>query len=153
MYPEDLLVPVVRLHYDRANAKSTARSNRPFIRGPIPIDWIAAASALPGKTLNTALALWWLSGMKNHNEVKMSKQAMAYFDVSTDAYRDALSRLEKARLVTVRRQPGQRAWVKINHVAQAASQGIDLQPRESCQARRLGLPPRTGHRPDHGSGA
>jgi hypothetical protein len=110
-------------------------------------------TGLPGKTLNTALALWWLSGMKNHNEVKMSKQALAYFDVSDDAYRDALSRLEKARLVTVRRQPGQRAWVKINHAAQAASQGIDLQAGESVHARRLGLPPRTGHRADHGSGA
>jgi hypothetical protein len=153
MYPEDLLVPVVRLHYDRGHAKSTVRSNGPFIRGPIPIDWIAAASGLPGKTLNTALALWWLSGMKNHNEVKMSKQALAYFDVSDDAYRDALSRLEKARLVTVRRQPGQRAWVKINHAAQAASQGIDLQAGQSAQARCLGLPPPTGWRPDDGSDA
>lgn len=87
--------------------------------------------SLPGKTLNTALALWWLSGMKNHNEVKMSKQALAYLDVSDDAYRDALSRLEEARLVTVRRQPGQRVWVKINHVVQAASQSIDLPPGES----------------------
>jgi len=143
MYPEDLLVPVVRLHYDRGHAKSTVRSNRPFIRGPIPIDWIAAAAGLPGKTLNTALALWWLSGMKNHNEVKMSKQALTYFDVSEDAYRDALSRLEQARLVDVRRRPGQRALVKINHAAQAAKPSIDLQAGGSVQGGCLGLPPPT----------
>ncbi len=143
MYPEDLLVPVVRLHYDRGHAKSTVRSSRPFIRGPIPIDWIATASGLPGKTLNTALALWWLSGMKNHNEVKMSKQALAYFGVSEDAYRDALCRLEQARLVDVRRRSGQRALVKINHAAQAAKPSVDLQARGAAQARCLGPPPPT----------
>lgn len=143
MYPEDLLVSVIRLHYDRSHAKSTVRSNRPFIRGPIPIDWIAAASGLPGKTLNTALALWWLSGMKNHNEVKMSKQALAYFGVSEDAYRDALCRLEQARLIDVRRRPGQRALVKINQAAQAAKPSIDLQAWGAAQARCLGLPPPT----------
>jgi hypothetical protein len=83
----------------------------------------------------------------------MSKQALAYFDVSDDAYRDALSRLEKARLVTVRRQSCQRALVKINHVVQAASQGVDLQAGESVQARCLGLPPTTGWRQDDGSDA
>ena len=88
------------------------------------MDWIAAAAALPGKTLNAALALWWLAGMKGHSEFKVTRQALSYLQVSDDAYRDALSRLEKARLVTVQRRPGQRAIVRINRTVQAAHQGV-----------------------------
>lgn len=124
MYPEDQLLPVVRIHYDGRVSNRSARSDKPFIRGPIPMDWIAAAAALPGKTLNAALALWWLAGMKGHSEFKVTRQALSYLQVSDDAYRDALSRLEKARLVTVQRRPGQRAIVRINRTVQAAHQGV-----------------------------
>lgn len=77
------------------------------------MDWIAAAAGLPGKTINAALALWWLSGIKGHSEFRVTRQALALLRVSDDAYRDALSRLEDARLVTVQRRPGQRALVRI----------------------------------------
>jgi hypothetical protein len=119
MYHEDQSLPVVRIHCGGRNSNSTARSDRLFIRGPIPMDWIAAAAGLPGKTLNAALALWWLSGMKDHSEFKVTRQALALLQISDDAYRDALSRLEQARLVTVQRRPGQRALVKINRSVQA----------------------------------
>jgi hypothetical protein len=120
MHHEDQSLPVVRIHYGGRSSNSTARSDRPFIRGPIPIDWIAAAAGLPGKTLNAALALWWLSGMKNHGEFKVTRQALAFLQISDDAYRDALLRLEAARLVTVQRRPGQRALVRINRIVEAA---------------------------------
>ena len=123
MYPEDQLLPVVRIYYDGTGSNRSYRSDRPFIKGPIPMDWIAAAAGLPGKTLNAALALWWLSGMKDHSEFKVTRQALAFLRVSDDAYRDALSRLEDARLVTVHRRPGQRALVRINRSVQAGHQG------------------------------
>jgi hypothetical protein len=118
MHHEDLSLPVVRIHYDGRTSNSTARSDRPFIKGPIPMDWIAAAAGLPGKTLNAALALWWLSGINDHREFKVTRQALAFLQISDDAYRDALSRLEQARLVTVQRRPGQRALVRINRSVQ-----------------------------------
>ncbi len=94
------------------------------------MDWIAAAAGLPGKTLNAALALWWLSGMKDHSEFKVTRQALAFLQISDDAYRDALSRLEQARLVTVQRRPGQRALVKINRIVEAAHQAQGVSTRE-----------------------
>ena len=36
---------------------------QPFLKGPIQISWLEKAARLPGKSLNVALAIHWLSGM------------------------------------------------------------------------------------------
>ena len=84
-----------------------------FIKGPIPMEWISSAANLPGKAIQVALAFFWLAGMKPHQKVKITRQALELFNVSDDAYRDALIRLEQAGLIKVSRAQGQRALVEI----------------------------------------
>jgi DNA-binding FadR family transcriptional regulator len=81
------------------------------------MDWIAKAAKLPGKAVQTALALWWLAGMKPQQKIKISRQALELMNVSDDAYRDALRRLDQAGLINVFRMPGQRPMVEILYVS------------------------------------
>jgi DNA-binding FadR family transcriptional regulator len=51
--------------------------------------------------------------MKPQQKVKVTQQALKLLNVSNDAYRDALPRLEGIGLIKVSRAPGQRAMVEI----------------------------------------
>ena len=107
-------IPERRLRFD-ANAKQFIehKDREPFLKGPIPLSWLSAAAALPGKTLNVALAVRWVADMSKGGEAHVTKAALQYFGLSEDAYRDGLGRLEVAGLVAVTRKAGQRARVKI----------------------------------------
>ena len=113
MYADDRLVPTMKLRYTPEEGFTPAKRGGLFIKGPIPMAWISRAAKLPGKVLHVALALFWLAGMKPQQKVKMTRQALDFFNVSEDAYRDALPRLEKAELIKVWRAPGQRALIEI----------------------------------------
>ena len=107
-------IPERRLRFDaNANQFIEQKNRAPFLKGPIPLNWLSAAAALPGKTLNVALAVRWVADMSKGGEVHVTKAALKYFGVSEDAYRDALGRLEAAGLIAVSRKAGQRARVKI----------------------------------------
>ena len=105
-------IPERRLRFN-ANAKQflEQKNRAPFLKGPIPLNWLSAAAALPGKTLNVALAVRWLADMSKGGEVHVTKAALKQFGVSEDAYRDGLGRLEVAGLVAVTRKAGRRARV------------------------------------------
>jgi hypothetical protein len=103
-----------RLRFDaNANQFIEQKNRAPFLKGPIPLNWLSAAAALPGKTLNVALAVRWVADMSKGGEVHVTKAALQYFGLSEDAYRDGLRRLEVAGLVAVTRKGGQRARVRI----------------------------------------
>ena len=84
-----------------------------FLKGPIPLDWLTAATQLPGKAINVGIALWWIAGMSKIDTVKLNRQALAAFNISKDAMRDGLKRLQQAGLVELTSRPGQRHTVRI----------------------------------------
>ena len=113
-YTSDLQIPVRRLQLDRAS--STLRVARPkelFVRGPIPLEWLSKAAALPGKTLNVALALWWLQGMSKGQPLKLTRSALKHLNIERDAASAGLARLERAGLIALQRRPGQRPTISI----------------------------------------
>lgn len=78
-----------------------------FIKGPLPLDWMQRAARLPGKTLQVALALWYLAGLQKSQTVKLASKPLEAMGVSRDAKYDALARLVGAGLVAVDQKPGQ----------------------------------------------
>ena len=78
-----------------------------FIKGPLPLDWMQQAARLPGKTLQVALALWYLAGLQKSQTVKLASKPLEAMGVSRDAKYDALARLVRAGLVAVDQKPGQ----------------------------------------------
>jgi hypothetical protein len=77
-----------------------------FIKGPLPLDWMQRAARLPGKTLQVALALWYLAGLQKSQTVKLASKPLVAMGVSRDAKYDALRRLTTAGLVTLDQKPG-----------------------------------------------
>ena len=74
-YTSDLHVPVRRLQLDRASgALAAAPRKELFLRGPVPLEWLGKAAALPGKTLNVAIALWWRHGMAKGKPFKLTRR-------------------------------------------------------------------------------
>jgi hypothetical protein len=114
-------IPEKRLRFDSTTKQYVEYQNRElFIKGPIPLPWLSAAAALPGKPLNVALALWWLAGMSKAKEIHVNTAALKHFVLSNDAYLDGLNRLECAGLITLARRAGSRALVSLV-VSKAAS--------------------------------
>lgn len=103
----------VKLVYNPTRGYEKPRDGGLFLKGPIPIRWLGAVCALPGKTVQVALAIWWLASMKNFEPIKVTKRALALFHVSNDAYRDAVRRLTEAGLISCTTAPGQRSLIKI----------------------------------------
>ena len=120
----DFRIPVRRLQLDRASGGLAAAPHRElFVRGPIPLEWLRKAAALPGKTLNVALALWWRHGLAKGKPFKLTRAALEYLNVERDAASVGLVRLERAGLIQVERKPGQRPTTSL--VIRAAGTGVE----------------------------
>ena len=70
------------------------------------IDWLLAATIIPGKGLHLALLLHSLCSNRAYPSVRLTRRMLAHGNVSRDASYDGLRRLQAHRLVTVRRLPG-----------------------------------------------
>ena len=105
-----------------------------FLKGPVPLGWLGQAAALPGKTFQVAVALWWRHGMAKGQPFKLTRKALKIFAVERDAASLGLVRLEHAGLIHVARQPGQRPLITIVR-----------------SAERGGHAPRQGATPDGGA--
>lgn len=93
---------------------SHASKGEPFLRGPVPIPWLASAAQLPGKTLHVGIMLWFMAGiLKRQDQIKVPKRIQESFGVARWAYSDALDRLALAGLVSVLRQGKQSPVVTI----------------------------------------
>jgi hypothetical protein len=107
-------IPVKRLQLDATTGKLVESPKAMlFLRGPIPLDWLGSAAALPGKTLNVGIALWWLHGMAKGKPFKLTQKAIQTLNIERDATSAALMRLEQAGLIRMVRKPGQRPTVTL----------------------------------------
>lgn len=88
-------------------------TQEPFIKGPLPLVWIERAAALPGKTIQVALAIWFQVGLEGTQTVKLGQKRVDRFCVSRDARYDALRRLAEAGLIQLVQQPGQSPVVTV----------------------------------------
>jgi hypothetical protein len=84
-----------------------------FLKGPVPMSWLAAAARQGGKALHVGVALWHLAAMKNTGRVLLSGSVLTSFGVNRFAASRALTSLERAGLVQVERHRGRRAVVTI----------------------------------------
>ena len=110
----DQNIPVIRLQLDRNSGVLVEVPLKDlFLKGPIPMDWLSRAARLPGKAINVALAICWLSGMAKNAPVKLTKKALALLNVSRDAATDGVTRLEDAGLIRVTRSPGRSHVVSV----------------------------------------
>jgi hypothetical protein len=99
----------------RSKPPRPKKGNR-FLRGPIPFDWLSRAAALPGRSLQVAIAVWFLAGLKKTNVVPISNITSLQFGLDRNAKYRALEWLEDANLIAVERRAGQAPIVTILEV-------------------------------------
>ncbi len=88
--------------YLTRETRRKTKNTSAYIR-TIPLIWAQHASQLPGKSLNVALVLWYLSGLKRSATVTLTRTQLQRFGVHPDAGRRGLRSLETAGLVQVQR--------------------------------------------------
>jgi hypothetical protein len=110
---DDKDIPTVRHRYTPESSGLVERpKSEPFLKGPISLDWISRIAQMPGKALNVALAIRWLSDMSDDRPIKLTKIAMQKFNFSKDAANDAIKIMERENFIKVLRPPGQKALIE-----------------------------------------
>ena len=95
------------------------RRGEPFLKGPIPWPWLAAAARLPGKALQVAVLLWREAGCRRSRTIPFCLSRAGPLGVKEDSARRALRRLEVAGLVSVRHPAGRGLEVTLLDQARA----------------------------------
>ncbi len=110
-YVPDEEIPCRRITPSKIDKLKTMKA---FIKGPIDLAWITKASYLPGKTLNVALALMYLSGLNRSKEdLKLNKTIYELFNVSRSTVYGTLNRMEKEGLIKVKKKQGKKNVITI----------------------------------------
>lgn len=86
-----------------------------FLRGPIPLAWLARAAKLPGKSpLAVALAIRFEEGrLEAGRPIKLTNPLVAKFGVSRKSKYRAIDALEQAGLIEVSRSPRKAPSVRV----------------------------------------
>jgi hypothetical protein len=84
-----------------------------FLKGPVPLNWLARAGQLPGKSLHVGIALWFLAGMRKTTTVALSNGVLEMLGVDRHAKYRALKHLEQAGLIVCKREIGRSPEVTI----------------------------------------
>ncbi len=82
------------------------RKGEHFLKGPVPLNWLAQAARCGGKALSVAIILWYRAGLKRSPTVKVPRWTADKFDLRRHAKTRGLKALEQAGLVRVKRQQG-----------------------------------------------
>jgi hypothetical protein len=106
----------------KSNAPSTSKPKVPsligghFVRGPVPVSWLAMASEGGKGAAKVGQAIWHLSGMnKKALTVRLSNFVMQRWKVSRGQKTRAIKYLEAAGLISVERKGKCAPMVTILH--------------------------------------
>jgi hypothetical protein len=84
-----------------------------FLKGPIPLSWLAAAARLPGRSLHVGLAIWCAAGRQRTHQVTLPNIDAGTFGLSRNTKYRALQWLEGAGLISVERKIGRAPIVTV----------------------------------------
>jgi hypothetical protein len=87
-----------------------------FLKGPVPMEWLASARRLKGAALSVGIVLWHLSGLQKSNTVKWQPKMARRFGLGRQVWYRGLNALERVGLVTIVRSPGMAPTVIIHAV-------------------------------------
>ena len=107
------LTPEVAFKSKPRPPKPASKTTKRFLKGPIPLNWLAQAARRSGKALHVGIALWFLSGLKRSGTIALSQSILRLFGVGRFSGYRGLAELEKAGLVSVVRHAGRNPIVTI----------------------------------------
>ncbi len=120
------------------------QNTTPFIKGPIPLDWVSKAACLGGKSLHLALAVWWRCKLTRRASVKLTPSICQAFGVHSRRGRNlAIQKLAGANLVSVERSKTASPVVTLladGHIATPAAASIHRSGAEQQASPRVTIP-------------
>jgi len=102
-------MPHPNRHYHKMPGKS-------FLKGPVPLSWLAAALGIGASSSAVGLYLWYLRGLRKTSSdlIVTRKGALAALGIKKDTLRRGLIKLETAALITTTRGRGKAIRVSLN---------------------------------------
>lgn len=82
------------------------RKGRPFIKGPVDLEWIQGAASAGGKALEVALEIWRLRGLKCADCFKINLSRLQGWGVTRSSGSRAIKVLEAKGLISTVKRPG-----------------------------------------------
>ena len=82
------------------------RITRPASCRPVNFPWLAVAAKLPGRTMNVAMAIWFVASLRKTPTIRLAPYALRMFGVSRDCCYDSLRRLSDAGLIALKTRRG-----------------------------------------------
>jgi|TARA_B100002003_G_scaffold53117_1_gene48345 DNA-binding transcriptional ArsR family regulator len=89
-----------------AGAIPKHKNKEHFLKGPVPLNWIAGAACCGGRALHVAIILWYRVGLEKKPTVKIPRWVADKFGLSRYSKTRGLRALEQAGLVSVIRRQG-----------------------------------------------
>ena len=77
-----------------------------FLKGPVPLIWLARAACCRGKALHVAIILCYRAGLQKSDTIKVPGWTAKKFGLDRHAKTRALKALEQAGLVSITRRQG-----------------------------------------------
>jgi hypothetical protein len=116
MNPNDFTSPTVVPIKTHGKIRVKSRQPGPFLKGPVPMDWIYAAGGLPGQCLHVGIVLWHEVGIAGSRTVKFRPSKASRYGMHRDTSRRALKRLQKAGLINTHIRPGQCLEIEVLNI-------------------------------------
>jgi len=100
------------------------RNGTPFLKGPVPLDWLQRAMKLGLGPLSVGIVLWYLRGLKKSESFKVGIGDIGgLVSCSWRTTHRSLRSLEQQGLVTMERRPGRKHLITITEGQAAIWQG------------------------------
>ena len=97
--------------------KQVRRLKSPFLRGPIPLDWLQRAMKLGGTAISVGIVLWYFNGLKRLAIFKVGIQDIArLIGRSWLTAKRGLITLEREGLIRITRHKGRKHLIEIREI-------------------------------------
>jgi hypothetical protein len=91
------------------------QSGQLFVKEPIPLPWLCAASQQPGRALSVGIAIWFLAGCTGKATVSLGNELCRSFGVDRFAKRRGLDALSSVGLIEVQHRRGRNPLVTLRN--------------------------------------
>jgi len=102
-----------REYEQQQRQRKQIRIHQRFIKGPIPVPWMAEAFALTPSAAKCALALYYQLGLSGSDEFKIEPARFRELAIDDTARRRGLRDLEKAGLIRLQKQTSKSPTIKM----------------------------------------
>lgn len=89
------------------------RTEKLFIKGPIPFDWLQRANAIGGSTGIVAVALWFYAGLNGNKRFKVDSRLDQLCGLTRQTRDHVLQRLDCRGLIRLNKRRGSYPTVEI----------------------------------------